>query len=81
MAWQNIDGETVLLNIEGKELMGLNEVGAHIWDLADGSRSVGQIVESVASRFEISTGTATADVQAFLSDLIAAGALSWKDEA
>ncbi len=79
MAWQTIDGETVLLNIEGKELMGLNEVGAHIWGLVDGSRSVGQIVESVASRFEVSSETAAADVQAFVSELVATGALAWKE--
>jgi len=79
MAWQTIDGETVLLNIDGKELMGLNEVGAHIWGLVDGARSVGQIVDAVASRFEVSTDTARDDVQTFVSELVAAGALAWKD--
>jgi coenzyme PQQ synthesis protein D (PqqD) len=79
MAWQTIDGETVLLNIDGKELMGLNEVGAHVWDLVDGSRSFGQIVDAVASRFEVSSETATADVHAFVSELVASGALAWKE--
>ena len=33
MAWQTIDGEMVLLDIDGNQLMGVNPVAARIWDL------------------------------------------------
>jgi coenzyme PQQ synthesis protein D (PqqD) len=80
MAWQTIHGETVLLHIDGKKLMGLNEVGACIWDLADGTRSFGEITRKVLARFQVpSEEKVAADVQAFVSELIALGALVWRE--
>ena len=80
MAWQTIHGETVLLHIDGKKLMGLNEVGACVWDLADGTRSIEEIIHIVTAKFRIpSEETVAADVQAFVKELIALGALVWRE--
>jgi hypothetical protein len=80
MAWQTIRGETVLLHIDGKKLMGLNEVGACVWDLADGTRSLEEITRIVLAKFKTSSETAVAaDVQVFVSELIALGALVWRE--
>ncbi len=72
MAWQTIDGETVLLNIEGKELLGVNEVAARIWALCDGAHSIDQLTATIAEEFEIDLPTAAADVRTFLTQLLAA---------
>ena len=80
MAWQTIQGETVLLHVDGKKLMGLNEVGACVWDLADGTRSIEEIIHTVAAKFQTpSEEAAAADVQAFVGELIALGALVWRE--
>ena len=79
MAWQTIQGETVLLHVDGKELMGLNEVAACIWSLADGTRSVEQITRTVHEKFQVPAETAAGDVQAFLGELNALGALVWRE--
>lgn len=75
MAWQTIDGETVLLDVDGKELLGLNEVGARVWALCDGEHALSAIVEAIAAEFEVDRATAEADVRAFVSELLAQGAL------
>jgi Coenzyme PQQ synthesis protein D (PqqD) len=75
MAWQTIDGETVLLNLDGRELMGLNGVGARAWELLDGERSLAQIAAAVAEEFEVEPAQAEADVLVFAGELLAAGAV------
>jgi hypothetical protein len=75
MAWQTIDGETVLLNVEGRELMGLNAVGARVWELADGTHALDEIARTIADEFAVEAGVATADVERFVDELVAAGAL------
>jgi hypothetical protein len=78
MAWQTIEGEMILLNIPGKELMGLNEVAARIWSLIDGTRSIARIAEAVAAEFDVSAEEAHRDVIDFVAELNELGALSWR---
>jgi hypothetical protein len=75
MAWQNIDGETVLLNVDGRELLGLNGVGARTWELLEGERTLQQIAQVVADEFEVEPSRALEDVIAFAGQLLAAGAV------
>jgi hypothetical protein len=78
MAWQTIDGETVLLNIDGKELLGVNEAAARMWALCDGARTLDEIAALIAAEFDVSAADAAADVRAFASELAAAGALNFR---
>ena len=78
MAWQVIDGETVLLDIDGQELLGLNAVGGRVWELCDGERTVDQLVAHITSEFAAPAETVAADVARFIGELEAMGALSWK---
>ena len=78
MAWQTLDGEMVLLNIRGKEMMGLNPVGGRIWSLIDGTRSIAQIAETVTAEFEVAGEAAAADVKEFVAELARLGALEVK---
>jgi len=75
MAWQTVDGELVLLNIDGKELLGVNAVGARVWELVDGVRTLDEIAAQIASDFSVSLPVATGDVLEFIGELSAAGAL------
>jgi hypothetical protein len=77
MAWQDVGGEMVLLNIDGKELMGLNAVAARIWDLADGAHTVDQIVTAVQSEFAVAVEIAATDVRAFIAELVSLGAITF----
>jgi hypothetical protein len=75
MAWQTVEGETVLLNIDGRELLGLNAVGARVWDLCTGA-TIDEIAAAVAHEFDVSGERAGADVRQFVAQLVAAGALT-----
>jgi pyrroloquinoline quinone biosynthesis protein D len=75
MAWQTIDGETVLLDLDGQELLGLSDVGARVWALCDGTRPLEAIVDTVAVEFEVTRERAATDVQGFVGELLAMGVL------
>lgn len=47
----------------------LNEVGAQIWLLADGSRTVREIVTAVCRDYDVSPDAAEADTLMFLTEL------------
>jgi len=77
VAWQTIDGETVLLRVKEKELIGLNEVGRRIWELSDGSRSIGQIAETLSAEYRVDHEAARADALRFIRELQSIHALDW----
>jgi hypothetical protein len=76
LAERIIDGEALIVNAEGGEILVLNEVGAFVWTLLDGSRDVEAIVAAVLDEFDVDPATARADVQAFLLTLQERNALS-----
>ena len=75
VAWQTIDGETVLLRHQEKDLLGLNAVGRRLWEMADGTRSIDQMVDSVTAEFRVVADVARADILRFVRELMSLGAL------
>jgi hypothetical protein len=75
---RTIAGETILVPVssatgEVDSIFNLNEVGAYIWNLLDGKRDEGEIVEAVTEEFAVDPGLAGADVRKFLEGLETAG--------
>jgi hypothetical protein len=68
-----IDETTYVLHPETSELHTFNDVGARIWELADGERSVAQIAAAVEVEYEVDLAQAEADVVEFLDALVAKG--------
>jgi hypothetical protein len=68
-----IDDATFVLHAETSELHALNDVGARIWELVDGERSVAAIAETIESEYEVDRAEAQADVVAFLQELAGKG--------
>jgi hypothetical protein len=68
-----VEGEAVILDLEGRRVMGLNPVGSFVWSLLDGARTAAEIGEAVAARFQVASGRASAEVGAFLGSLFARG--------
>jgi hypothetical protein len=64
-----LDREAVIVLPDKGEVKVLNEVGARIWALADGSRSVREIAAAVASSYDVSPAEAEADTVVFLREL------------
>jgi len=64
------DDEAVLVIPQKGQVKVINEVGAVVWELIDGKRDVGQIVDEVCSQFDVDRVAAEADTLNFISELI-----------
>ena len=69
-----VDGKALIVVIDQKQLHTLNAVGTRIWELCDG-RSVAAIADALVAEFEVDAMTALRDVQRFVAELGALGAL------
>ncbi len=54
----------------------LNEVGARIWELLDGRRTLSEIRDVIVSEYQVTTQEATVDLETFVEHLTAIGALA-----
>ena len=68
LAWQTIDGEGVVLDLEQGRSIGLNPVAALVFSLLE-THDESAIATEVADRFEVSLERARADVARFLARL------------
>lgn len=71
---RQIDTEVILVPIRGdvgdlESIYTLNEVGARIWDLLDGTRTLGAIVDLITAEFDVSRPEATGDLIEFIEKL------------
>jgi Coenzyme PQQ synthesis protein D (PqqD) len=70
---QQVEGSSVLLDIDSGEYFALNEVGGRVWELCDGSRSVASIAASLGSEYDVDGATALRDAGELLVRLAGAG--------
>ena len=75
---RDVAGEEIIVPIKGHvgDLEGvftLNEVGAMIWRLMDGQKTVRQLMEAVINEYEVESLEAEKDVVDFLRSLEDAG--------
>lgn len=68
LAWQTVDGETVIVDVEAGRMLGLDEVGSCLWPLLE-SCDEPQLVEAVVERFDVDAATAARDIRSFLRQL------------
>jgi hypothetical protein len=66
---QEAHGRTVLLRLEDGGYYALDEVGAMIWELCDGSRAGSEIVAMLCEEFDAPESTVREDVMEFIGDL------------
>jgi hypothetical protein len=71
--WQVVEGEAVLLDLQGRRLLGLNPAGSFLFPLLDGGRTVAHLAAALAERFGIEASRAEADVRLFLGELARRG--------
>jgi hypothetical protein len=65
-----LDHEAVLVLTSKAQIKVVNEVGARIWRLADGSRSVAQIAEQICLEYDVHPEEALHDTLEFIDDLV-----------
>jgi hypothetical protein len=67
--WRVLDTEALVVDVKHGLLYPLNSVGARIWELCDGARSVDEIVGTLAQEFEAPEPTIRADAVDFIERL------------
>jgi hypothetical protein len=71
-----VDNEAVLV-LPGKgEVKVLNEIGARIWSLVDGRRSIEEIAKQIFAEFKVSQPEAEQDVADFIQQLLVKGIIT-----
>ena len=70
---RQLENEAVLVLPDKGEVKVLNEVGARIWALTDGRRSVRQIAALVSAEYHVAPAVAEADTLEFVGQLMAKG--------
>ncbi len=75
LAHQEVEGQAVIVNAHGGEILVLNESGAFLWTLLDGEHDVASLRARLTDDFEVDEEQARQDVDEFLSALQERGAL------
>jgi hypothetical protein len=68
VAWQVIDGEAMIVDLDSGKTLGLNETATWIWSHLDGRTAI-DLAADLAAEFAISPVDAERDVNEFLSVL------------
>jgi hypothetical protein len=70
-------GEAVVISPAENMVRMFNPVGSRIWELADGTRTLEQIVGALIAEYEIDAVHARRSVETFVAELTDKGLLSW----
>jgi len=76
VAGRLVEGEAVLVLVEQGQVKVLNEVGARIWALADGARTLRQIAAALCDEYDVNQAQAEADTLGFVAQLAELGIIS-----
>lgn len=68
---QRAAGKQILLDLDDGQYYALDEVSGRIWDLCDGSVTVGTIIDSICQDYDAPPEVIEADVLAFLGEMAA----------
>ncbi len=74
-----IDGEAILVSATKGRVFTLNSVGTKIWEIADGTLSLSQIVDAISEVFETDKEQASKDCSEFIQALIDRGIMRLSD--
>lgn len=67
---RDLQGESVLLDLNTGIYYSLNPAGGFIWRLLDGNRTVREIVDLVVAEFDVDPETAAEDAAALIEDFL-----------
>ena len=70
---QEVNGETVLLDLEGESYFGLDEVGTRVWQLLQAKSTVADTLDTLFQEYDVSQEQLESDVGELLEKLVDAG--------
>lgn len=73
---QEVDGETVLLDLQSESYFGLDEVGTRIWQLLNDSADLQTVFAILLDEFDVDEKQLDKDLQEHIAQLVEAGLIS-----
>ena len=70
---QEVSGEMVLLDLKSEEYLGLNEVGARIWQLLQDGKDLREIGDILVGEYDVSRDELDSDINRLVGELRDAG--------
>ena len=74
--WRNIDGETIVLNLDNGHYYSLNKTGTFVWTMIEEKYSLEEIILKVVKKFHIVSDIAKEDVTSLVKVLLKEGLLT-----
>lgn len=71
--FRELDGESVLLNLENEAYFGLDEVGTHFWSALTQAHNIQAGLDTLLATYEVDSAELSADVSRMLGELNKAG--------
>lgn len=65
----DVNGESVILNVDSGTYFGLDGVGARIWSLLESPVTYGELVRVVLNEYEVDRETAESDIADLVTEL------------
>jgi len=79
--FQEVSGETVLLDLESEQYFGLDAVGTRIWTLIGEGASIGAMIDILLQEYAVERATLEADLADLVARLAEAGLIRLADAA
>lgn len=71
----HLGADSVLMNTESGDYLGLNEVGTRIWDLLSAPHTINELVAALLNEYEVTESQCTAEVNNFIAKMQEKGML------
>jgi len=78
--WSRLGEDVVILDLASSSYLGLENVGATVWDMLAEPRIVSELETDLAAVYEVDPRDLSRDLRPFLEDLVARGLLVLDDE-
>jgi hypothetical protein len=77
--FRELDGESVLLNLDTESYLGLDDVGTRMWTLLTTLPSIQAAYEALLTEYDVTPGILRNDVEVLLGQMIEEGLVALKD--
>ncbi len=73
---QELDGETVLLDLASESYFGLDAVGTRVWQLLQSGAGHAELIDTLLNEYEVERATLEKDITDLLQRLAEAGLIT-----
>jgi coenzyme PQQ synthesis protein D (PqqD) len=71
--FQELDGETVLLNLHDESYYGLDDVGTRVWQLLSEHGNMDQVIAAMLNEYEVDEAILRRDIERLIAELAQCG--------